>query len=57
MQYKADGYILSVPSRSAGAPRNLLQVTQDGTPTKQVSDKHQAVKQVWQLVGDDVQAG
>ena len=30
---------------------------QDGTPTKQESDKHQAAKQVWQPVGEDAQAG
>ena len=30
---------------------------QDGTPTKQESDEHQAVKQVWQPVGEDAQAG
>ena len=36
---------------------NPVASPQDGAPTKQVSDKHRAVKQVWQLVGDDVQAG
>ena len=28
---------------------------QDGTPTKQESDKHQAVKQGWHPVGEDAQ--
>ena len=30
---------------------------QDGTPTKQESEKHQAAKQGWQPVGEDAQAG
>ena len=30
---------------------------QDGTPTKQESDEHHAVKQGWQPVGEDAQTG
>ena len=43
----------------AGRPVRQDPVTspQDGTPTKQVSDKHRAAKQVWQPVGEDAQTG
>ncbi len=46
-QYKADGYDLLVTSRANGAPR----------PPQGASDKHEDVKQVWQLAGDDAQTG
>ena len=45
--------------RRAGRPvrHDPAASPQDGTPTKQESDEHQAAKQVWQPVGEDAQAG
>ena len=43
--------------RRAGGPvrHDPVASPQDGTPTKQESDEHQAVKQGWQPVGEDAQ--
>ena len=43
--------------RGAGRPvrHDPVASPQDGTPTKQESDEHQAAKQVWQPVGEDAQ--
>ena len=46
-QYKTDGYNLFVTSHTDGAPR----------PPQGASEKHEDVKQVWQLAGDDAQTG
>ena len=45
-----NGHFPSVPSQTADAPRGLSR-------REKRSDQHRAGKQVWQLAGDDTQAG
>ena len=53
---KADGYDLSVWSRSAGAPRPCCK-SAGRDPYQTGERQNQAAKQVWQLVGEDAQTG
>lgn len=53
---KADGYDLSVWSRSASAPRPCCK-SAGRDPYQTGERQNQAAKQVWQLVGEDAQTG